>query len=69
MPPPWEVLLNGHWGFVGRQKTVDVVEFAPGEGVAEHLATLLDVEVPRLEKAKDVRVLWDLEEAQRFGFH
>jgi len=44
------------------------VELAPGERMAEHLATLLNAEVPRLQKAKDVRVLRNLGEAQRSGF-
>lgn len=60
VPAAGVVFLYRQRWVVGVEESVDSMQLPPGQGVAQHLTCFLDVEVTRLEKSQDVRVLRDL---------
>jgi len=60
MPATGVEVLKDLWRVPGLQQVVHLVLLPPGQRLAQYLPSLIDVEVPGPQEAKDVLIFRDL---------
>ena len=60
VPAPTVVLIEYLARLVGLQQSVYTVQLSPGQGMDQHLPSLVDTEISRSQKSQNVCIFWNL---------